>query len=144
MGVSTFMNLLIFRADGVTPVGGNPITECETVKIRSTLGWNGECLIQGGRFFVRTPDGVEHVAADPVPCLGAATVNTGGCTIGQSTSISTTETIGDVSYTVQPQDVVGDQGMFSAVWEDGIVHIVNHPPQGGSRSLTLTVEPCPD
>jgi hypothetical protein len=140
-GIDSGVALRVLRADGLSPVGGT-VTECETVVIQSTLEWDSDCLIQSGRFSVITPDGVSHVVADPVPCLGAATVNAEGCTLGQATSVPS----GNILYTVNPADVVNNQVTITAKWENGILHqsAGNVSGQGDTRAIVLDVDFCDD
>src|SRR5262245_54674176 len=77
-GIDSSMGLTVFRNNG-SPIGGGSVTECETVRLRSNLRYVGECLIAAGSFRVGKVVGGSFVSlstvANPVPCLGAATVN---------------------------------------------------------------------
>ena len=139
LGVDYSLSLFLAQHDGSPLVG--PITECQTIRVVSTLEWEAECLIQGGTFAVTTPDGTQHIVPDPVPCLGSATVNAEGCTIGQDVEI-----ISVLEYTVNLEDTVEGVLTFSASWQGGVFHGAagNVPEIGSTRALQAAVELCGD
>jgi hypothetical protein len=139
-GIDNAMRLVVTRNNGDPVVG--TVSECETLKFQARLQWVSECLIQGGTFKVVTPDGVDHVVESPVRCLGDATVNAEGCTVGQDTEINSAI----IDYTVSPGDAVGNQLTAMAVWENGILHQspTNVSGQGDDRAIEVTMELCDD
>jgi len=139
-GIDVSLRLTVTRSGGAPVVG--TLTECETVNYRARLSWRDECLIAAGTLKLITPDGVEHVIANPLPCLGAATVNAEGCIIGQDTQIESAS----IPYTVSPADVVGGLVTVTARWEDGVLHqaVGNVGGQNAQRSIVSTVLPCDD
>jgi hypothetical protein len=138
LGIDNSMRLVVTRNDG-SPVVGT-VTECETLKYQAELMWDDECLIQGGTFKLVTPDGVDHVIANPVPCLGDATADAEGCLEFQATAIESVM----IEYQVSPGDAVAGKLTAMAVWENGILHQApgNVPGQGDMRAIVVDVMEC--
>jgi hypothetical protein len=144
-GVDVALSLTVTRNNGDPVVGA--VTECETLKYQAKLRWTGECLIQSGAFKLRTPDGVEHEVANPVPCLGDATVNAEGCVVGQNTEVASAI----IPYTVSPGDdgndgLVDNQLSATSMWVNGVLHQApgNVPGQNDERTVVVTMELCSD
>jgi hypothetical protein len=134
------MRLVVTRNDG-SPVVGT-VSECETLKYQAELEWDDECLIQGGVFKLKTPDGVEHEIANPVPCLGDATVDAEGCMEFQATSVLSMV----IDYQASPGDAVAGKLTAMAVWENGILHQAdgNVGGQGDMRAIVVDIALCDD
>ena len=139
-GIDTSMRLVVTRNDGSPVVGA--VSECETLRYQAELEWDDECLIQSGTFRLVTPDGVEHVIANPVPCLGDATVNAEGCTIGQALGIISPI----IPYQASPGDIVDGNLTATAVWQNGVLHQApgNVPGQSDMRAIVVTAALCDD
>src|SRR3989442_14761915 len=66
-----------FRADGVTPLGSNSVTNCETIvfkaQVKSQLSTSSVpiCAFEGGNLILTTPDGIDHTTN--IPCVGGTT-----------------------------------------------------------------------
>jgi hypothetical protein len=131
--------MAIYRSTDIPILG--TVSPCETIKATVELEWDFECLIQGGILKVITPDGVEHIVADPVPCLGDATLDAEGCLVGQANNVVQT-----IDYTVSPADAVAGKLTFSASWSGGYTHqsAGNTPEIGSQRALQATLALCDD
>jgi hypothetical protein len=140
LGIDNSMRLTVTRNDG-SPVSGT-VSECETLKYQAELEWDDECLIQGGTFKLVTPDGMEHVIANPVPCLGDATVDAEGCLEFQATSVLSPI----IDYQASPGDAVAGKLTAMAVWENGFLHqnTGNVSGQGDMRAIVVDIEFCDD
>src|SRR5262245_40465869 len=97
------LTLTAFRSDGMTVVDGD-VSSCETIKYRVTLSKGSSapavCAIRGGQLKLTTPDGVQSIISNTVPCLGGDGDDASGCDPTLDTLQSEL-----IPYTVQPADV---------------------------------------
>ena len=61
------LSMTVYRADGVTPVGGGSVTTGETINYEATLSHLGgaNCNFEGGTLSITTPDGTVNTVASP-------------------------------------------------------------------------------
>src|SRR6266436_3374827 len=63
-GPSVGIAIFPFRADGVTPLGSNSVTNCETLVFKAQVKYQASttsvptCAFEGGTLTLTTPDGV--------------------------------------------------------------------------------------
>ena len=118
-----FVQLQLFRSDGVTLVSG-PIQDCEQVFYRTRLSKAADndsiCAFSGGSFTLTTPDGTPHVVSSNVPCLGG-NLGLEGCDPTNDFLESAL-----IPYTASPGDVSGGQVAAQAAYTGGVVH--DSPP----------------
>jgi hypothetical protein len=138
LGVSA--DLLVFRADGITPVSGS-VTGCEQIAYRVTLRKSQEldslCAFAGGTFTLTTPDGVPHVISADVPCIGGTALE--GC----DPTVQFLDS-GVIDYAVTAADAATGTITASVVYTGGVVHDSpsNTPGVFLSVPKTLAVVPC--
>src|SRR6266478_6445702 len=136
-----------FRADGVTPIGSNPVSNCETIVFKAQVKYQASttsvptCAFEGGNLILTTPDGIDHTTN--VPCVGGTTndpnsASNGGrgqC-LGAPTSFPDPET--GVTYTVRDQDIVNGFVAVNAKYPETLGTSFNHTSSTDSVGGTVT------
>lgn len=135
---STGIGLIVsmYRADGTHGASG-AVSECERVSYRVTLqkADPDACAVSGGTLTLITPDGVAHVVAADVPCIGAAGSGSAPCPTATSTFAGPI-----VAYAVRPGDAVGGILTATARYEGGVFHDADHETSGARLSSERRAE----
>jgi hypothetical protein len=141
-GVSIVVTVL--RADGTTGVVGS-VSECETINYKARITKGVElsddiCAFSGGVFSITLPNGMTHVIANPVPCIGGD-----GPGEGCDPTVTRLES-GLFPYTVQPGDVVGGIIEATAQYTGGVAHDSpgNTAGVSGTTPKQTPVSFCPE
>jgi hypothetical protein len=136
-----------FRADGVTPIIPNTVTQCETIFYQATLSWAGApaAAFQGGTITLTTPDGVPHDATPVggIPCIGGTFngPNPDDQCLGAPTFIDSQQ----IEFTAGIADCAATPLLLaSVIYEGGMAHLTdsNLPGVGGFVPLSLPVVCC--
>src|ERR1051326_8154024 len=112
-GVGVGISVFPFRADG-SDLGSGTVTNCEALIFKTTVNYqgNGTCAFESGTFTLTTPDGVPHIIATNVPCVGGSVNDPNSATLNNGRGLCAFAPPAfpinqpGINYTVRDQDIV--------------------------------------